>query len=275
MPALPELRFAKADSGKLEGNRLSYIESGVAVKGNVVLLHGIGSNATGWRHLIPRLSAEYRVIAWNAPGYYLSDNICAESPSHVDYADALAALLDALHIQDVFVVGSSFGSLVAASFAVCHPERLKALVLLGATRGHKHLAANERSRLFGARAAAIQAGPLEFAANRFRQLVAADASAEVISEVRQILAAVCTRGFLQAARTVSNTDVVEFARKIGVPTLLAVGTEDKVNPIEVSRVIHGGIPRSKLAMLDRVGHMSKIEAPERVLQLVEQHFAEV
>ena len=62
----------------------------------VLLLHGIGANSLHWRFQLAALADRYRLIAWNAPGYLLSDNLRAETPSGRDYADALANFLTAL-----------------------------------------------------------------------------------------------------------------------------------------------------------------------------------
>ncbi|MBM4437590.1 MAG: alpha/beta fold hydrolase, partial [Actinobacteria bacterium] len=140
IPSLPELGLVAVDPERcgMEGPRMSYMEAGAGDP--VLLLHGIGSNCTGWRYVLDALRARHRVVAWNAPGYYLSENLRDAAPSNWQYADALAAIMDALGIASAHVVGSSFGSLVGASFASRHSDRARSLVLLGVSRGQKWLA---------------------------------------------------------------------------------------------------------------------------------------
>ncbi|MBT4487206.1 MAG: alpha/beta fold hydrolase, partial [Rhodospirillaceae bacterium] len=137
VPTLPELRFAKVDGQAcgLDGDRLTYREAGEAHKETVLLMHGIGSHAGGWRFILDGLSDSHRLIAWNAPGYYLSDNFAADAPDHSQYANAAVALLDSLGVETCHVVGSSFGSMIGTTLAALHPERVQTLTLLGASRG--------------------------------------------------------------------------------------------------------------------------------------------
>ena len=56
----------------------------------LVLSHGIGSNADSFAALMPRLPADWRVVAWNMPGYGGSEPLAADWPLAADYAAQLA-----------------------------------------------------------------------------------------------------------------------------------------------------------------------------------------
>lgn len=272
IPSLPELKLVAVDASRagLEGPRMSYMEMGSAPD-TVVLLHGIGSNSTGWRFVMPALAVDHRVVAWNAPGYYLSDNLAAEAPVHTSYSDALAAFLDALNIDAAHVVGSSFGSLIAMSFASRFPERVRRLVLLGTTRGQAWLSPEERARRLEMRAASIREGGLALAEQRWSNLVSPSASPSAIALVKSVLGATHKRGMMQSARASDATDVMEFAPRIKARTLLAVGSEDRVNPPDISRTIAAAIEGSTLVELPGVGHLPKLESPERTIELIRNH----
>ena len=79
----------------------------------VLLRHGIGANSLHWRFQLAGLADRFWLIAWNAPGYLLSDNLRAETPSCRDYSDALDDLLSALGIDRFDIVANSFGTRVA------------------------------------------------------------------------------------------------------------------------------------------------------------------
>jgi pimeloyl-ACP methyl ester carboxylesterase len=44
------------------------------------MLHGVGGNSTDWRLQFAGLSDSFHVVAWNAPGYMLSDGFKLEAP---------------------------------------------------------------------------------------------------------------------------------------------------------------------------------------------------
>ena len=109
---------------------------------------------------------------------------------------------------------------------------------------------------------------------RWPALLSANPTADAVRFTQEILKGTNRRGFLQSVRASDTTDVLEFASAIIAPTLLVVGKEDRVNPPEISRAIQGTIPGSRLVELDGVGHLAKLEAPERVIELLLAHFVE-
>src|SRR5437660_1419839 len=101
----------------------------------ILLLHGVGANSMHWRYQLAGLSDAFRVVAWNAPGYILSDAFKAEWPTCQDYADAVADFLGALKLDRVNIVGNSFGSRVAQCFAIHYPARVRRRARQGDAEG--------------------------------------------------------------------------------------------------------------------------------------------
>lgn len=273
VPALPELELIAVDPqvAGMEGARMSFMQAGNA-PATVLLLHGIGSNSGGWRFIFDALRADYRVIAWNAPGYYLSDHLHAAAPTNWQYADALAALMDALGIAAAHVAGSSFGSMVGASLAARHPQRVRRLALLGASRGQKWLPADERARRLALRDATAAEGAVAMSEKRWRVLLGPDADATAIRLTREVLMATHPRGLMQAARASDTTDVCEFAAGIAAPTLVITGGCDQVNPPALGQAIAAAIPASRIEILPGIGHLPKVEAPAVTARLLRDHF---
>src|SRR4051794_1644210 len=75
----------------------------------LVLLHGALSDGRSWAPQWAGLSAEYDVVAWDAPGCGGSSDPTTNL-TLADYADAVAALIDALGLGRVHLIGHSFGA---------------------------------------------------------------------------------------------------------------------------------------------------------------------
>ncbi|MCS6890352.1 MAG: alpha/beta hydrolase [Rhodovarius sp.] len=266
--------FAELDARRLglAGSRLCYAAQGDAGP-PILLLHGIGANHLGWRHIMAGLAQRARVIAWNAPGYFLSDPFLSEAPTAEAYVEVALALLDALGIDGpVHVVGSSFGSMLAACMAARHPDRVASLTLFGASRGQRWKSPEERAQLLAMRAASIAEGGMALARTRAERLVAPGAGEAVLREVRRMLAATDARGLMAAARCTDRVDVVaDYAPRIAAPTLVVTGREDAVNPPEVGMAIADAITGARFVCPDGVGHLMELEDPDGALILLQRH----
>jgi 4,5:9,10-diseco-3-hydroxy-5,9,17-trioxoandrosta-1(10),2-diene-4-oate hydrolase len=94
-----------------DGRRLHYLEAGAGPP--LVLLHGAGGGAANWYRLIAPLSAHFRVLVPDLPGYGLSDAIEPGRSLGHQVAGIVAHWLRAIGVGRTHVMGTSFGGLVA------------------------------------------------------------------------------------------------------------------------------------------------------------------
>src|SRR5919206_3972938 len=100
----------------------------------VAFSNSIGSTIEMWDAQARALAGRYRCLRYDARGHGRSEVV--DRPASIDdLADDLAGLLDALGIAKAHVAGLSIGGMTAQAFAVRHPDRLDALVLM-ATSAH-------------------------------------------------------------------------------------------------------------------------------------------
>jgi pimeloyl-ACP methyl ester carboxylesterase len=254
-----------------------------AVQGDgptVLVLHGIWG---GYDHglVVTMLATELplQVIAVSRPGYLRTALKVGATPEAE--ADAYAALLDALSIKKVAVVGMSAGGPAALQFALRHPRRCWALVMLSAV-SHDFVPTVDRIHLLLARLLNIDF-IMWVARNLFDELLMAVSglTPEVkarIAEHPQKLAA--TRALLLpfpvgTRKAGFYRDLQQFARipsydlsKVRLPTLVVHGTSDFAVPLQHGQFIAEHVPNARMLAVHEAGHFAAITHKEEVLPQV-------
>lgn len=244
-------------TAKLQHGKIAWREAGSGSP--LVFLHGLAVNNREWLPLFPRLARDFRVIAWDCPGYGGSDQLPMAKPDVHAYADALKALLDHLEIEHAGVVGDSLGGLIAAALAGSAPDRVDLLVLSGMKPKPSEQEANEYLQWLQD---LMTAGGQDFARRFAARLVApgCDASARVwvsgmVSELNPI-------GFGRACHMVANTDAIELFKIVRAPLFLIHGELDEIAPAAEGRPIERVVRGAVTEIMTDTGHVPAVEKPE-------------
>jgi len=122
-PPLEGVEHHFAQAGDI---RMHYAEAGDPAGEPLVLLHGWPQNHHMWRRVIPLLEDRFRIIAPDLRGFGQTD---APDSSYAkqELADDVLALLDALELDGVRLVGHDWGGYAAFLAALTAPERFTAL----------------------------------------------------------------------------------------------------------------------------------------------------
>jgi pimeloyl-ACP methyl ester carboxylesterase len=101
--------------------RVHYLRAGSGPA--VALLHASPCSAKVMRPVMQLFGEKFTAIAFDTPGFGLSDKLDIPAPSVEDFADALAEALDALGIERIATYGRHTGASIAVEFAARHPAR--------------------------------------------------------------------------------------------------------------------------------------------------------
>jgi pimeloyl-ACP methyl ester carboxylesterase len=238
----------------IDGATLHYETAGDGFP--LVLLHGIGSNSRSWRRQLAALSTDFKVIAWDAPGYGRSSDPSGK-PSMSFYADCLRRFLDAIGLNRIFLLGHSTGGVVAQEFYRKCPDFVRALILAD-TRcvGSPNVL---EQRLNSIRTMT----PLQLAQERGPKLLSPKASPDLVQEVVSIMSEVRSAGYEFAAIALAESDTRDVVRNLRVPTLLIWGAEDEITPV------WDEVPTDALSkIIPDAGHLCYIEQPDRFNEIV-------
>src|ERR671924_1910247 len=118
----------------------------------LVFVHGAAEDGRVWQPQLAGLADEFTVVAWDEPGAGRSSDVPPDF-GLADYADCLAALIEALALGPAHVAGLSWGGTVVLELYRHHPELVATLILVDTYAGWKgSLPADElRARVEGAR----------------------------------------------------------------------------------------------------------------------------
>lgn len=233
----------------------------------VLLVHGLGGTSNFYQVQADALADRLRVVRVDSAGAGRSS--VADGIGITGHADDLAALLDALHVDTAAVVGHSMGTLVVRELAARHPEKVSALVLLGAVRepaeagrqAQRDRAAVLREKGTAAVAPAVVANALSEATRRDKP--------EVAAFVRELVMRQDSEGYAR------NCEALAAASDPGpvasdLPLLLITGADDKVGPPEASREIAQTHGSAAVEILPGVGHWTALEAAGPVTDLLQK-----
>jgi pimeloyl-ACP methyl ester carboxylesterase len=251
------------DQIEINGLPIAYERAGVGPA--LVLLHGgFGFDSRSWRRQLDALSNEFTVVAWDMPGC----GRYADPPDTFrasDFADCLATFIGALGLERPHLLGLSFGGALALELYRWHPAIPRSLILASAYAGWAgSLPAEAVEQRTQHELQALDLPPEQWAREWSPSMLSPSAPTEVVDEVVASLSAFRPAGQRVMVRTVRDQDLRDVLPGIAVPTLLLYGDRDVRSPVSVGEEWHARIPSSQLVVLPGVGHVSNLEAPERV-----------
>lgn len=254
------------------GLTLPYAETGSPDGTPVVLVHGYADSWRTFEPLLRHLPPSVHAYAPTQRGHGDADKPeCGYLPE--DFADDLAAFLDAVGIAWAVLVGASSGGVQARILAGRSPDRVAGLILLGVPAT---LAGKPEVLEFWDTVRELD-DPVDPAfAERFsRGLAAAPVPAAFLRTVVEDSLKAPARVWRETMRGLLDTDLGATLAGIRVPTLAVWGDRDPVITREDQQTILDAILGAELRVYEGVGHVPYWERPERVARDVAEFAAAV
>ncbi len=249
----------------------------------LLLLHGTGAATHSWRGLLPLLATRWRVVAPDLPGHGFTD-MPTEALTLPSVAARTAALLTALELLPVGVVGHSAGAAIALRMALdgALPEGCRIVAINGALSPFAGMAAP----LFQGLARLLFANPAAawmFAAQardpmRIRRLIAGTGSTLDDAGIELYARLLRNPGHVAGALGMMAAWDLETLRRawpsLRSPLTLVVGTGDLAVPPATADAVAASVTGVSIVRLEGLGHLAHEEAPERVAEVIERIMAE-
>ena len=237
----------------------------------LLLLNGGMMTIASWDAIAAPLAERYRVVRCDFRGQLRSPGAPhSDLEGHV--AD-LVALLDALSIERVHAVGTSFGAEVGLLLAALHPERVASLFAAAATdvatpllrdgRGalqrecRTAAAGHNRDRLLEVMQAAFYSP--DYVAAHCQEL--AERAAQIAKLPDWWFA-----GVADLLASLENLDLRSYLGRIACPVLVLAASGDRVMLLEHARALASAIPAARLEVVEGSGHVLVVEQPERFVR---------
>lgn len=255
-------------------------------RSTLVLCDGLACDGFAWKYLLPALTEHHRVVHWHYRGHGRSPlPPPGVAPSIPQFAEDLAAVLEAARVRSAVVAGHSMGVQLALEFHRLHPGRTRALVLISGSPGHPLDTFHDTTLLRRALPS------LRKGAERFPRVAAAltrvgvrSGLAMEVAMSTEVNASLLRRAdlqpyfehvermdpryFLRSMQAAAEHGAEDHLSAVDVPTLIVAGDRDRFTPTWLSRRMALEIPSAELFLVRGGSHTALLERPEEVNRAV-------
>ena len=232
----------------------------------IVLLHSLALDRTMWGSTVDALDDDRTVITMDLRGHGESP------PSHdftiEDIADDVASTLAELGFERAVIVGLSMGGCVAQAVAIRHPQMVSGLGLIDTTAWY----GPDAPERWAERAAkAREAGMLslsQFQLDRWFGAEFLDANRSRAEALLEVFAANDLDSYVAACYAMGAFDARPGLGAIDVPTVVIVGELDPATSPDHAAALHEQIAGSTLHVIPGAKHLTPVEVPEKVADLL-------
>jgi pimeloyl-ACP methyl ester carboxylesterase len=234
--------------------------------------------STVWRNFTKRLVKTNTVLAYDLRNQGAS----AEGDgSYECHMNDMKSLLDALGVEEAYILGSSFSTLLARDFAVENPERVKGLIQCGSAISP--YGSKRRHYILRSWFAALEAGGPEGLFNAMYPLVFSDRQIALGGPATYVAlrdrfltvnSHVQLRANLEGALNQADDDP-EKLKKLQCPVLIFTGDDDFNGSRTSLEDQVALIPNARMEIIDRCGHVPYVEDVDAFESITQKFIEEI
>ena len=254
------------------GNAQLYYETagqGVAF----IMIHAGVADSRQWNNEFAYFAPKYHVVRYDMRGYGKSEPVDGE----FNHLDDLAAVLDTLGLHEpVILMGCSMGGGLAMDFALAHPSRVRALIMVGSGPSGLELDVPAPAK-FAEAEKAFEAGDLDLVAEIETQIWfdGAGRTPEQVNQAMRKLAYEMDRQVLshetkQLGKRLPNTQAPAFDRlsDLKIPVLIIVGAHDTPYILAAADYMVERIPSTQKVKIEDAAHLPNMDQPDEFQSIV-------
>lgn len=240
-----------------DGEQIYYESAG---NGEVLLFcHGLGGNHANWFQQVPFFVGSYRCVTWDQRGFGCSTNHGEEVSPALAVRD-MKRLVDELGLAPFHLVGQSMGGWAAVGFALAYPEMVRSLVLTDTLGGIYTEESRSALATFVEQAATIPSalprlGYHPALGRGFSQR--ASAQAYLYQQLGSFSKPPSTLAMFRTLRDTAYEH--EDLRRLTMPILCIVGSEDRLILPQWVRQIATVLPHAQFVEIPGAGHSPYFE----------------
>ncbi|KAF7558356.1 hypothetical protein G7046_g5794 [Stylonectria norvegica] len=268
------------ENALINGNRIAY---GVYGAGEpVVLIHGTPSSSLIWRNIVPQLvKAGYKVHVFDLLGYGLSERPWDVSvdTSMTGQVAILESLLAYWKLDSTHVVAHDIGGGIAQRFAVFSQQRVRSLTLIDVVSFDSYPSKRTKQQMENGLEALIKTDDADHRAHFKEWLFTAVSNPQRFSETSLDTYLGYISGpvgqaslFEHQVRHYDPKHTMEIAGRLHeletTPVKLIWGAEDAWQVLDWAHRLNKAIPGSDLSVVEKAGHFSLEDQPERISELL-------
>ncbi|KAK9749559.1 hypothetical protein RND81_02G134500 [Saponaria officinalis] len=244
----------------------------------VVLAHGFGTDQSVWKHLVPHLLDDYKVVLYDNMGAGTTnpDFFDFERYSTLEgFAHDLLAILEELKITSCVFVGHSLSAIVGTLASILRPQLFTKLVFVSASprflndvNYYGGFEQEDLNQLFEA----MQSNYRDWISGFAPLIVGGDMESVTVQEFSRTLFNMRPDIALSMAHTIFKSDVRHLLCHVTIPCHIIQSKKDSAVPVDVSQYLHQNLGgHSIVEVMSTEGHLPLLSAPDTVIPVLLRH----